>query len=86
VFTESVDNRRSRTLSTIISVAYFVPLLLLMGGAYAAALGVRLGAWLALTGLTLRMIVHLSTGIWAYRDAFSRPWPKVPPLRDDDDW
>jgi hypothetical protein len=28
----------------------------------------------------------LAIGAWSYRRVMSRPWPKVPPIEDDDDW
>jgi cytochrome c oxidase assembly factor CtaG len=57
-----------------------------VGGIYAAALGWRPGAFIALAGVCLTIGWHLAAGIVSYRRTMSRPWPRVTPIEDDDDW
>ncbi len=60
----------------------FAALLLL--GAFVAAGGSELGAWLLLAGLVGLVAGHTAISIVAYRRTMSRPWPAVAPLPDDD--
>ena len=69
----------------MLRVALLVPLVLLSGGVYSAMLGWRPGAFLAVAGLFLTFAWHLAVGLFSYRRTMTRPWPKVPPI-DDDDW
>ena len=62
----------------------FIPEVLLFGGLWAAFLGWRPGAFVAIGGAFLTFAWQLALGIWSYRRVMSRPWPKVPPLEDDD--
>jgi hypothetical protein len=59
--------------------------LLLIVGAYGAALGWRPGAYLLLTAVFGLLAGHLLAGLIEYRRIMRRPWPQVPPLTDDDD-
>jgi len=63
-----------------------VPEVLLFGGLFAAVLGWRPGAFVAMAGACLIFAWHLAIGAWSYRRVMSRPWPKVSPIEDDDDW
>jgi hypothetical protein len=74
-----------RLVLRLISLGYLGATVLLIGGLYVAVLGRRLGAYLALTGLVLRIGGHLIAGVFAYRGVMNRPWPKVAQLRDDDE-
>jgi Zn-dependent protease len=44
-----------------------------------------LAAVLILVGFFGYMGTHLAMGVAHYRETMRRPWPKVPPLEDDDD-
>ena len=59
---------------------------LLVVGAYSSAFSWRPGAFFMLGSVCGYVALHLTAGLAAYRDAMTRPWPKVPPLEDDDDW
>lgn len=68
-------------------VIYGVPLWLSVGGLYAALLGFRPGAYIALAGFTFTFLVHLVIGVIEYRRVMSRPWPQVAPIvEDEEDW
>ena len=60
--------------------------LLMMVGMYCAGFGWRPGAYLLLAALLCILLGHLVTGLTEYRRVMRRPWPKVTPLNDDDDW
>jgi hypothetical protein len=74
--------------SLIRTLARLSPLwmLCLMAGVYGGLLGWRAGAFLMLTGVIGSISCHLVIGIVAYRNVMMRPWPKVVPLDDDEDW
>jgi membrane protein DedA with SNARE-associated domain len=61
-------------------------MLLLLIGAVAAITGASWGIVLLLVGLAGVVGTHVLVGIRAYRRVMRRPWPKVKPLEDDDDW
>jgi len=61
-------------------------LLVLMIGAYGAGFGWRPGAYFLLASLLGLLLGHLVMGITEYRRVMGRPWPKVAPLDDDEDW
>jgi hypothetical protein len=68
-----------------VQIGIFVPELMLFGGVGAAFLGWRPGAFVAIAGALLLFLEHLAAGVWSYRRVMRRPWPKVPPIEDDDD-
>ena len=45
----------------------------------------RPGAVLMLTGLVALLLGHLAVGLQGYRRVMSRPWPRVPPLDDEEE-
>jgi hypothetical protein len=59
---------------------------LLLVGAYGAVFEWRPGAYLMVAALTFSVVANLAVGVLAYRATMNRPWPKVRPLTDDDDW
>jgi hypothetical protein len=60
---------------------------LFLGGIFAALLGWRPGAFVAVAGAMLTFASYLVGAVVGYRRTMSRPWPKVPPIADeDDDW
>lgn len=61
-------------------------LLALVGGAYGAAFGWRPGAMLMIGAVAGKVLLHVTAGLIHYRATMQRPWPKVRPLEDDDDW
>jgi hypothetical protein len=76
----------SRVVIRLLSLAYSLPMLLLIGGSYAALLGFRTGAFVAIAGLVTHLVAHMTLGILSYRQVMSRPWPQVAPQEDDDEW
>jgi hypothetical protein len=66
--------------------AYQLAFVLLVSGVLVALLGRRVGAYLAISGITATLAVHLGLGIAGYREVMNRPWPEVAPLDDEDDW
>jgi hypothetical protein len=77
-----------RPAPTAVAAAVLGPawLLMLIAGAYAAALGHRFGAVLLLAAVLGEIATHLVMGVSEYRRVMSRPWPAVETLGDDDDW
>lgn len=61
-------------------------MLLLIAGAYGGALGWRVAALVMLAAVSGQIGGHLLVGLTEYRRAMRRPWPKVQPAQDDDDW
>jgi hypothetical protein len=59
---------------------------LLLVGAYGAVFEWRPGAYVMVAALTLSVFANLAVGALAYRQTMNCPWPRVQPLRDDDDW
>jgi phage shock protein PspC (stress-responsive transcriptional regulator) len=55
-----------------------------VGGGYAAAFGWHDGVFLLLAWALLTFAWHLIAGIYGYRHAMAREWPRVAPLEDDD--
>jgi hypothetical protein len=45
----------------------------------------RPAIFLMLTGFVGRLGTHVAIGIVRYRRTMRRPWPRVPPVEDDDD-
>jgi hypothetical protein len=68
-----------------VRLVYLALFLALIGGVYSALLGWRPGAFLAIAGLSGTVVFHLVGGLIEYRRTMNRPWPKVPPLDDEDD-
>ena len=60
--------------------------LMAVAGGLAAGLGWRAGIVVLLLGFVGTIAVHLLMGIVDYRRVMSRPWPKVAPLEDEDEW
>jgi hypothetical protein len=60
-------------------------LLTMFVGIYAALLGHRWGAYAAVGAIVVRFWIYLVVAIQNYRATMRRPWPKVAPLKDDDD-
>jgi hypothetical protein len=59
---------------------------MLVGGIGAALVGWRPGAFVAIAGALLMFAEQLVFSGWHYRRTMRRPWPKVTPIEDDDDW
>jgi hypothetical protein len=45
----------------------------------------RLGVFLMLAGVLGLFVTRLAASVVGYRRTMRRPWPKVPPVEDDDD-
>ena len=67
---------RARALFAAVTVA----------GAVAAILESEAGVALILVGVVGTLAAQLAVGVAGYRRAMSRPWPRVRPLDDEDDW
>ena len=48
--------------------------------------GWRPAAFVIVAAFTMLLAVHLLVGAVAYRRVMNRPWPRVRPLDDDDEW
>jgi hypothetical protein len=59
--------------------------LLIYAGVPVMLFAQRLGVFLMLAGFSGVFACHLAVGIVGYRHTMRRPWPKVPPIQDDDD-
>jgi len=57
----------------------------LIGGIYAALLGWRTGAFVAVGAFGFRVTLDVAQGVIVYRRTMNRPWPSVRPLQEDDD-
>ena len=58
---------------------------LILLGILIALLGPAWGIVLTIAGLLAYFVIDLVVGIRSYRHVMGRPWPKVPPVEDDDD-
>jgi hypothetical protein len=67
------------------SLAYSFIHLVLYAGAFGGILW-RPGIFVALGAFGAIVTIHLIVGYLAYRSVMSRPWPRVKPLDDNDDW
>jgi hypothetical protein len=72
--------------NALAGVGYAAALALLFGGLFAAMTGARVGAYVLLAGLGVQLGCDLGLGVRSYRATMRRPWPKVAPIVDDDDW
>jgi hypothetical protein len=77
---------RSTSLARLVGAADSLFTLLILVGALAAIAGWLPGIYLALAGFFGYLADHLIVGVAGYREVMRRPWPKVRPLDDDDDW
>ena len=59
-------------------------ILLLFFGIYSAFFGWRTGAYIAIGAALWIPVLNVGYAIVGYRRTMSRPWPKVPPIKDDD--
>ena len=60
-------------------------LIAFIAGFYAAAFGSRLGGWVFLSAVVVRITGHLVIGGIADRETMRREWPRVEPVPFDDD-
>jgi hypothetical protein len=44
------------------------------------------GAYVMIAALAVMVLAHVVVGVLGYLEAMSRPWPRVRPLDDEDDW
>jgi hypothetical protein len=76
---------RERALLITPAVAESLFFVLMIGGMYAALVW-RPAAYVMLIGFTGHVLNHIAQGVLRYRMVMARPWPKVAPIDDDDDW
>ena len=69
----------------LFQVFYLGFALALFVGVALLAVSTRTGVYVALVGFVGYIGMHLALGIGTYRATMRRPWPKVPPMEDDDD-
>jgi hypothetical protein len=55
-------------------------------GAFLAVAAWRPAAVIMIGAFTLGVAAHVALAVVKYRRTMTRPWPKVQPLPDDDDW
>jgi hypothetical protein len=72
--------------TAVVGIGYVLALALLFAGLFAAMTGTRIGAFVLLAGLGIQLGCDLGLGVLSYRSTMRRPWPKVAPIVDDDDW
>jgi hypothetical protein len=85
-FQQVEDRDRPSAIVVVVARLGLVWLVLLVVGFYGGALGWRGGAFVMLAGVCGNVAGHLLMGITEYRRIMGRPWPKVRPLEDDDEW
>lgn len=44
------------------------------------------GAYVMIAGLAIIVWGHVIVGVLGYLDVMSRPWPRVTPIDDEDEW
>jgi hypothetical protein len=69
----------------VFQVVYFAFALALFAGLALLLFDRRVGVFVTLAGFVGYLGMHLLLGIGSYRETMRRPWPKVPPIEDDDD-
>jgi hypothetical protein len=69
----------------VIQVVAFTFTLLLLLGLPVLLVSSRLGLLLIVVGMAGYFLTQLTVSIVGYRQTMRRPWPKVPPVEDDDD-
>jgi hypothetical protein len=80
------DHDRPAAIAVAAAYLAYVWTALLCVGGFGAAVGWRPGVVLMLAGVIGFVAGHLIMGVTEYRRIMRRPWPKVRPLEDDDDW
>jgi hypothetical protein len=68
-----------QVLGTVVTGAIIV-------GAFAALAGWSPAAWILVAVIAAAVAGHVVIAVLRYRQVMRRPWPKVEPLPDDDDW
>jgi hypothetical protein len=76
----------SRVYVLFLLLANLLPMVLMIGGVYAAIFGYRSGAFVAVAGVFTRIAADVAIGVLSYREVMSRPWPQVTPFENDDEW
>jgi hypothetical protein len=72
--------------TAVVGIGYALALTLLFAGLFVAMTGARVGAFVLLAGLGLQLGCDVGLGALSYRSTMRRPWPRVAPIVDDDDW
>jgi hypothetical protein len=67
-------------------VLYLACFLLIVAGLVIVFISLKLAAFLMLAGVVGMFGVRAVYIAIAYRRTMRRPWPRVRPLEDDDDW
>lgn len=75
-----------RAVSLLVRIAAPLAMAGILAGFLTAIAGWRIGAFVMLGAVCLDFTWHLAAGIAGYRSVMRRPWPKVAPLDDDDEW
>jgi len=85
--TPRTKDERAGTLERVLAYADVGFVVVLVGGAYAAALGWRPGIFYMLAAFGGPVVGHVVQGVASYRRVMAAPWPGVRPLSpDEDDW
>lgn len=80
------DDERPNAFALVAASLSPLWLIVMMVGFYGAAFDWRPGAYFMITALLGYIATHLLMGITEYRRTMRRPWPRVPPIDDDDEW
>jgi hypothetical protein len=69
----------------VVQIVYLGFGLLLFGGLFVVLFALRLATFLMLAGAIGMFGTRLVVGVIEYRRTMRRPWPRVPPIEEDDD-
>jgi hypothetical protein len=69
----------------VVQIVYLGFGLLLFGGLFLVLFALRLATFLMLAGAIGMFGTRLVVGVIEYRRTMRRPWPRVPPIEEDDD-
>jgi hypothetical protein len=69
----------------VVQIVYLGFGLLLFGGLFVVLFALRLATFLMLAGAVGMFGTRLVVGVIEYRRTMRRPWPRVPPIEEDDD-
>jgi hypothetical protein len=70
----------------VVQIVYLGFGLLLFGGLFVVLFALRLATFLMLAGAVGMFGTRLVVGVIEYRRTMRRPWPRVPPIEEDDEW
>jgi integral membrane sensor domain MASE1 len=81
-----VDPSRSDRLGSLWQVLGTAVTGAIVVAAFAAIAGWGPAGWILVAAVAAAVVGHVVIAALRYRQVMRRPWPKVEPLTDDDDW